>query len=101
MAEEVYMDIPQVQRMAQSFGTFGEVLQQVGKALEAAIWVLRITAFVGDVGDFAIAQWLSDYKPIVDGLAQKMLELRGDIESAINNYQTGDITGSTHFLPGQ
>jgi len=94
------MDIPQVQRMAQSFGTFGEVLQSVSKVLEAAIWVLRITAFVGLVGGEAVEQFLSLVKPRVDSIGQKMLELRGDINSAVNNYQTGDITGSTHFLPG-
>jgi len=100
MAEEVYMDIPQVQTMAQNFGTYGEVLQQVSKAVAAALILLTVSGLVSIpiVGEIEAA--LGILKPRIDNMAQKLIELRGDIGSAINNYQTGDVTGSSHFLPG-
>jgi len=97
MAEEVYMDIPQVQKMAESFGNFGEILQGVAKALEVAIMVLRTTAFVGLVGGFAVERYLSMVKPRVETLAKKMAELERDLKGAINHYQTGDESGSRRF----
>jgi len=97
MADEVYMDIPQVQKMAESFGNFGEILRGVAKALEVAIMVLRTTAFVGLVGGFAVERYLSMIKPRVENLAKKMDELNGDLTGAINHYQTGDESGSRRF----
>jgi|SRR5665648_35921 len=97
MAEEVFMDIPQVQKMAESFGNFGEILQGVAKALEAAIMVLKMSAFVGLVGGFAVERYLSMVKPRVENMAKKMLELQGDLKGAISHYQTGDETGSARF----
>ena len=97
MAEEVYMDVPQVQKMAESFGNFGEILEAVSKALQAVIMVLRVTAFVGMVGGIAVERWLSQIKPRVDRMAKKMHELKGDLQGAINHYQTGDESGSARF----
>ena len=97
MAEEVYMDIPQVQKMAESFGNFGEILQGVSKVLEMTIMVLRTTAFVGLVGGLAVERYLSIIKPRVDNRGKKMIELRGDLQGAINHYQTGDESGSRRF----
>ena len=97
MAEEVFMDIPQVQKLAESFGNFGEILQGVAKALEAAIMVLKMTAFVGLVGGFAVERYLSMVKPRVENMAKKMHELQRDVTGAINNYQTGDESGSNRF----
>lgn len=97
MAEEVFMDIPQVQKMAQAFGNFGEILQGVAKALEVAIMVLKMTAFVGLVGGFAVERYLSMVKPRVENMAKKMHELQDDVNGAINNYQTGDESGSKKF----
>ena len=50
MADEVYMDIPAVTNIANSFGTFGDALQKVSQGLQAAITVLQVTAFMGMVG---------------------------------------------------
>jgi hypothetical protein len=97
MAEEVFMDVPQVQKMAESFGNFGEILKGVAKALEAAIMVLRMTAFVGLVGGMAVERYLNMVKPRVEKMADKMIELRGDLQGAINHYQTGDESGSRRF----
>ena len=97
MAEEVFMDIPQVQKMAESFGNFGEILEGVSKALEVAILVLKTTAFVGLVGGFAVERYLSMVKPRVDKMAKKLHELQTDLKGAINHYQNGDEFRFTAF----
>jgi hypothetical protein len=95
--QEVFMDIPQVQKMSEAFGSFGEILQTISKVLEVTIMVLRTTAFVGLVGGIAVERYLSMIKPRVDRLAAKMMELQGDLQGAIKHYQTGDESGSRRF----
>jgi hypothetical protein len=97
MAQEVYMDVPQVQKIADSFGKFGDTLKKVAKGLEAAIIILKASAFVGLVGNLAVASYLERIKPRVEKLAEAMLELQNDVKGAILHYTTGDISGSARF----
>lgn len=97
MAQEVYMEVARVQKMADSFGTFGQILKDVAKGLEAAITILKVTAFVGMIGNWAVASWLERIKPRVEKMSQKMFELQGDVKGAIDHYTTGDLTGSNRF----
>lgn len=98
MADEVYMDIPQVQSMSNFFGDAGELLHAVSSALEVLSATLKATAFVGLVGGYAVAAYLDQIKPRVDTAAQKMEELNGDLNSAVDAYQRGDELGSTRFF---
>jgi hypothetical protein len=95
--QEVYMNIPVVEQMAKSFASFGNILQKVSKAMEAAIQIIRATAFIGLVGGAVLERFLSLIKPNVDKMAAKMVELDSDIRGAISNYQTGDTSGSNRF----
>ena len=97
MAEEVFMDIPVVQRMADSFGSFSDTLKSVNKTLEAGMNMLKATAFVGLVGGTALEKYVGVIKPNVEKLAEKMTELQGDINGAIKAFRDGDYTGSRRF----
>lgn len=97
MAQEVYMDIPAVQKLASQFGNFGQTLKRIAKGLETAIIVLKATAFVGMIGNLAVASYLERIKPRVEKLAEDMIELQHDVNAAINHYQTGDLSGSARF----
>lgn len=97
MAEEVFMDIPVVQRMAENFGHFSEILKGVSKALEAALMILRATAFVGLIGGAVVERYINMIKPNVDKMAAKMAELQSDVNGAILSYRDGDNSGSTRF----
>lgn len=97
MAQEVYMDVPQVQKMADSFGKFGQTLKQIAKGLETAIMILKATAFVGMIGNLAVASYLERIKPRVEKLSEEMFELQSDVKGAITHYTTGDVTGSARF----
>jgi hypothetical protein len=98
MAEEVYMDVPQVEAMAKSFGTAGEVLAGVANTLEVISSTLKATAFVGLVGGYAVSAYLDRIAPRMSQAAQKMDELQNDINSAANAYRNGDALGSTRFF---
>ena len=44
MAEEVYMDVPEVRNISKKFSEISEVLNAVAKVLEGLLMVLRATA---------------------------------------------------------
>ncbi|MEJ2759501.1 MAG: hypothetical protein P8046_13555 [Anaerolineales bacterium] len=98
MAEEVYMDIPQVQQMSKSFDTFGDILETIAKAMEAISMTLKATAFVGLVGGYAVAAYIDRIKPRVKTASDKMHELSGDLNGAVRAYESGDMSGSQRFV---
>jgi hypothetical protein len=98
MAEEVYMDIPQVERMSKSFESFGDVLDAVAKTLRALSIVLKASALVTLGGSAAAAAFVDRIIPNVQRSAEKMKELSGDINSAVKAYRDGDMSGSKRFV---
>jgi len=98
MADEVYMDIPQVQDMAKFFGQAEDVLQVFSRVMESLSATLKATAFIGLVGGYAVSAYLDGIKPKVDTAARKMGELNSDINAAVDAYQNGDAQGSTRFF---
>lgn len=97
MAEEVFMDIPAVEKMSNDFKTFGEILNGVAMALEAISIVLKATAWLSLGATAAVASFIDRIKPNVKRAADKMEELSGDIQSAIRAYRDGDYSGSRRF----
>ena len=95
---EVSMDYDAVQQMADGFHDAAETLQAVSKALEVAIAILKATAFLGLVGNAALAQYLEGIKPNVDRLAQTCDELNMDLIGAITSLRDGDTSGSQRFV---
>jgi hypothetical protein len=96
-AEEVYMDIPQVQDISKKFQTFGDVLDGIGKAIEAIALVMHALAWVSLGCTEAIARYLDQIKPNFTKAAEKMRELSTDVNDAVKSYQNGDLTGSRRF----
>lgn len=97
MADEVYMDIPAVEKMGNDFKNFGEVLNAVAKALEAISFVLKATAWISFGSTAALSAFVDRIKPNVQRAANKMIELSGDVQSAIRAYRDGDYSGSRRF----
>lgn len=98
MADEVYMDIPAVERMAKSFDSFGDTLNAVEKTLQALSYTLKATAFLTLGGSAAAAKIVDMVIPRVKQMAEKMQELSGDLTSAIKAYRDGDLSGSQRFV---
>lgn len=97
MAEEVFMDIPQVEKMSKSFETFGDTLDVVAKTLEAISALLKATAWLSLGSTAAVATFIDRILPNVKRAAAKMKELSGDIMGAIRAYRDGDFSGSRRF----
>lgn len=98
MAQEVYMDIPQVEKISKSFGTFGEILDAVAKTLEAISAVLKATAWLSLGSTAAVATFIDRILPNIKRVAAKMKELSGDVTGAIKAYRDGDLSGSRRFV---
>lgn len=98
MAQEVFMDIPQVEKMSKSFDTFGDVLDVVAKTLEALSMLLKATAWLSLGSTAAVAAFIDRILPNVKRAAAKMKEIAGDIMSAIRAYRDGDLSGSRRFV---
>jgi hypothetical protein len=97
MADEVFMDIPAVEKMGNDFKTFSDVLTAVAMTLEALSLVLKATAWLSLGATAAAAAFIDRIKPNVKRAADKMEELSGDIQSAIRAYRDGDYSGSRRF----
>ncbi|MBA4384311.1 MAG: hypothetical protein C0410_06215 [Anaerolinea sp.] len=97
MAQEVYMDIPRVEKLSKDFKTFGEVLDMVAKALEALSLALKSAALFSFGGTAAAAAYIDRIKPNVRNASTKMKELSNDINKAITSYRTGDSSAAGLF----
>jgi hypothetical protein len=98
MASEVYMDVPQVTEVGNTFDTISDVLKGVSEALEIMAEVLRAAAFIGAVGTLAEAHFLENIKQnYIDPMQKKCAELKKDILNSVKAYEAGDLSGSQGF----
>ena len=97
MAEEIFMDVPAVKEMAKKFGDMSEKLQTVSKGMEHTLTVLKASAFVGLFGNFALANYLEQIKPVVDGFADKCSQMSDDVLKSAEAYERGDAAGAAKF----
>jgi len=94
---QVYMDIPAVRDIAKTLKTVSEVLTNVVRLLDVLINTLKMTAFIGLVGGYAVAQFLEMIKPHIEQMAEKCDELNQDVNASVDAYENGDNEGATRF----
>jgi hypothetical protein len=97
---EVSMDYAVVESMAEGFRGAADTLNTVNSALETAAAILRASAFVGMVGNLALAQYLENIQPNVARLAVTCDELNSDLLGAVASLRDGDLSGSLRFVDG-
>ena len=97
MAEEVYMEVPEVRKIAKNFSEISEVLNAVAKVLEGLLMVLRATAFIGLVGGYVLMHFIEMVKPRIEEMARKCAELSRDVTASVDAYERGDALGATRF----
>lgn len=97
---DVRMDYEVVQAMADGFRASADQLHAVDRALEAAIVVLKASAFVGMVGNLGLAVYLENIRPHVTRLSATCDELHDDLIGAIASLRDGDFSGSQRFVSG-
>lgn len=95
---DVSMDYGVVENMANVFGTSGDVLKAVAKALQIASSILKATAMFGMIGNLALARYLDGIHPKCTTLGETCTELKGDLMGAISSLRDGDNSGSQRFV---
>lgn len=98
MADEVYMNIPAVRGIARQFSDFSNTLTNVSRAIAAIADALRASAFLGMVGNAALASYVDSFRPGIDRMANKCDELSRDLDASVTAYENGDEQGSTLFF---
>jgi hypothetical protein len=98
MADEVFMDVPEVEKISNTFKTLGDTLDTIDKMIKAAIAVLQAGAFLSFGATEGIAMYLQQIEPNFGKAATEMRTLSSDVSSAIQAYQTGDTNGSKRFV---
>jgi len=96
--EEVFMDIPLVEKMSKTFIKFGEILEAVDKALKAASVALKVSAMFSLGATQAAVAYVDRIEPKVKKAKEEMYTLAGDIDGAIRAYRDGDHQGSQRFV---
>jgi hypothetical protein len=94
----VDMDVPAVRNISKNFGNISNVLKNVSKVLQTLITTLRTTAFVGNVGGLALAQYMEQIKPTIDTMAENCAELSKDLSASVDAFERGDAQGATRFF---
>lgn len=98
MAEEVFMDIPAVEKMSKSFESFGDTLETVANVLKAISISLKVASFISLGATAAASAMIDRIQPRLKKLGEKMTELSGDITGAVKAYRDGDLSGSQRFV---
>ncbi|NIM94891.1 MAG: hypothetical protein GTO18_14415 [Anaerolineales bacterium] len=88
------MDYDVVGKYADNFARLSETFKRVSKVLQAAIAILRASAFMGSFGSAALARYLSGIKPHIDRLAATCAEFESDLRVAIRTHQEADAAAA-------
>jgi hypothetical protein len=91
------IDYEAVRKSANGFQTAHQTLTVVNITLEAAMMLLRTTAFIGLVGGFAVERYLANIQPKVQRLAEKCMEISEDLEQTVLIHQSKDGDSEGHF----
>jgi uncharacterized protein YukE len=97
MADQVMMDYDQVQKLSDALRDAGDTMQNVIKAIDATVAILKATAFIGNVGVAAVTTWDNVLRPLFDNAAKKLVELSKDVADAIKFIRDGNSSGSMRF----
>jgi hypothetical protein len=89
------MDTEEVARIADGFNTTSQVLKRVSAALEDAMMMLKVTAFVGLVGGAAVERYIAMIKPRIDRLSARCEEISNDLRTARMLYLQAGETGDS------
>jgi len=92
--ETTFMDFDRMKQISEGFQDAAELLQNVSKALEAAMTLLRLTAFIGLVGGAAVERFINIIKPRIDELARNFVEMSDDINGSMEAFRAAQQAGN-------
>jgi methyl-accepting chemotaxis protein len=95
---EVFMDIPEVEKIAKSFNQFGDALTTIANTLQVISDGLKATAWLSFGATAAVAAFIDGILPSVKAAASEMRNISQAVLQAIKAYQTGDSTAAGRFI---
>lgn len=93
----VQMDYDQITMSANGYKAAADALRGVAKALEAAIQILRASAFLSFGTTAALAQYLEGIKNALEKVAQVCEKLSKGLMQAMTDHKNGDVTTKGYF----
>ena len=96
-SSEVFMNIPQVQKIQGDLKKFSEILTGIATFLKGLATALHAAAFFSFGASEATARFLDRIHPKMKTQADKLAQLSTDVGEAITAYQTGDTSGKARF----
>lgn len=96
----VQMDYGVMDSVASGFMQQADTLEKIGKALDAAIQILRATAFLSGGTALALANYLENIMKKVNKLLKLCKEFSGDLSRAVKDHKAGDLKGKSYFGEG-
>lgn len=97
MSQQSSMDYGVVSGIANGFAQVGQTLKVVAKALEAAIMILKATAFISLGATKFLEMYLANIKPKVVKLSETCEEMAEDLRIAIREHQQADSSAAPTF----
>ena len=94
---ETGMRYEEVEKNAKIFDGMGDVFRVAAKALEAAIIMLKATAFISLGSTAALAAYLEGIKPHVEKLGNLSEELNRNLLNAIKEHRQADQAAAGLF----
>lgn len=94
---EVFMNVPEVEKFVKQFQTFGDVLDKVANVLNVISMSLKATSWLSFGATAAMAAIVNSVIPSIQNMAKLMRTISDDIVGAIKAYRDGDLSGSQRF----
>jgi hypothetical protein len=91
------MDTEYVLQMSQRFGQISNICNTIVNIVNTIQQILRASAFIGMIGNYAAASTLEPFKKGLKELGDKLGEVGRDVASARDMFINGDTKGSKRF----
>ena len=95
---EVFMDIPEVEKVAKTFSSLGETIKNIANVLQVLSDSLKATAWLSFGATAAVAAFIDGILPAVKAAATEMHDISQAILAAIQAYRTGDTSAAGRFI---
>jgi phage-related protein len=98
MAEDIYMEVPKVTQMGQTFSTISDTCNTVHTILEGIANAIKASGIFGAIcGLTIVAEVIDMINPVIKQVGDLCSTVSEGIKGAVSSYVNGDQSGSALF----
>jgi WXG100 family type VII secretion target len=97
MADVIKMDYEKMEEMAKCFQDSSRQLEDVKSAMQSIAQTMEGGALLGDGGQAFAGAIRDQLVPVITKLAEKLVELQGDVKGAEDDMKQADTTSKGFF----